>query len=337
MQQLITNSRVKAFHACQRLHYIRYVLGIAGNAPAADAAFGTLMHHGLEGWWLAYRRFCPGHALIDALSIMDGRRGDIDDATFAKATLLMAAYDARWSPTMHEYRVLEVEVQFEAPLLNPATGRTRRGVKAAGKLDAIVHRLADNTVWIVEHKTSGADLSPGSTYWQRLRMDPQVSTYVGGARALGYEVAGCIYDVLVRPEQRPLQATPLELRKYTKATAKEPSRLYSNQREFDETEDEFRERIAAAILEAPESYFARAEVVRLPEELARFAVDVDESARQMLAAGRAGGDKLAVRNADACFRFGRTCEFYPVCSGAGSLDDETQYHKLPSVHPELAK
>jgi hypothetical protein len=53
-------------------------------------------------------------------------------------------------------------------------------------------------------------------------MDGQVSTYFDGAASLGLDVAGCIYDVIGKPGIRPLQATPVEARKYTKPTKAEP-------------------------------------------------------------------------------------------------------------------
>ena len=186
--------------------------------------------------------------------------------------MLVIAYDARWAASMADYEVIGVEVEFVATI----PGRKR--LRVAGKLDAIVRRRADGVVMFVEHKTSGADLSLGSTYWARLRMDPQVSIYFAGARELGHDPHACVYDVLVRPDLRPLKATPTELRKYTKATAKEPSRLYANQRENDETIDEFRKRLAAAVVAAPETYFARAEIVRLESEIEESQRDVEELA-----------------------------------------------------------
>jgi hypothetical protein len=70
-------------------------------------------------------------------------------------------------------------------------------------------------VYVLEHKTSSADTSPGSVYWERLALDSQVSIYVDGATMLGHEIAGCIYDVLKRPEHEQKLATPVESRRYT--------------------------------------------------------------------------------------------------------------------------
>jgi hypothetical protein len=184
-----------------------------------------------------------------------------------------------------------------------------------------------------EHKTSGADLSAGSTYWQRLRMDPQVSIYFAGGKSIGLDFEGCLYDVLVRPDQRPAKATPMELRKYTKPTKTEPSRLYKNQRETDETVEEFRARVAGVVAEAPDAFFARTEVVRLDTELEASALDVEETALQIRAGSQTG---IAPRNPGACFLYGRPCEFLDACSGIASLDDDTKFRKTEKIHEELS-
>jgi len=338
--ELITNSRMKTFFACQRLHLIQYVQGYRATAQSEALAFGDLIHAGLEAWWGAWIGVGSSlRAAVDAVgsclglaqSAMLAKAAQVDEAMLAKAQIVMAAYDARWAVEMARYEVVDVEVQFRAPLLTER-GRAARGARLAGKLDGIVRRRDDGTLWLVEHKTHGGDLSPTADYWRRLRLDPQVSLYFDGARALGYELSGCIYDVLKRPEQSPLKATPLEKRKYLKD---KPGVLYANQRAEDETLEDFQGRLATAITEAPHEYFARAEVVRLPEELERFAVDVRETSRQILAAGRTQRGGLAPHNPDACFRYGRACEFYDHCSGAASLDDESRFRKLSNVHPEL--
>ena len=41
------------------------------------------------------------------------------------------------------------------------------------------------------------------------------------------------------------------------------------------------------------------------------------------------------RNPDACVRYGRTCEFFDVCTGGASLDDTTRFVRVENVHVEL--
>lgn len=331
--EIVTKSRLAAFATCQRLHDLTYNQGYRSIAPRELADFGSLFHAGLDAWWGAHIGGVsplPGMALQQALLGLAFYRSTqapaIDDAAMAKAELLMAAYDARWASSMCEWEVLGVEVEFMVVL----PGRKR--LRISGKLDKLLRKRIDGTIWFAEHKTTGADLRAGSTYWQRLRLDPQVSIYHIGVRELGYEPAGCLYDVIDRPDQRPLLATPTELRKYTKATAKEPSRLYANQRDADETLGEFKERMAVLIAKEPEAYFARGEVIRLESEIEESLQDVTEMALQIRTGPLTG---VSPRNPDACFKWNRPCDFHEACSSLVSLDDVTRFVRLANVHPEL--
>jgi hypothetical protein len=329
--EIITKSRLASFNTCQRLHHLTYNLGFRSLAPRELADFGSLFHAGLDAWWGSYKDGVELVALSNALAAMTKYRAEsaptLDDANVVKAELLMKGYDVRWAPAMVEWEVLGVEVEFVTTIPG------RRRLRVAGKLDKLLRRRDDGSIWFAEHKTTGADLSVGSTYWQRLRMDPQVSIYHLGVRELGYEPAGCIYDVVDRPAQRPLLATPVELRKYTKATAKEPSRLYSNQRDADETLDEYRARLGALIAEAPEKYFGRIPVIRLETEIMDSLDDVTETALQIRTGSQTG---IAPRNPGGCFEWNRPCDFLAACDGTASLEDPTKFVRLGNVHPELA-
>lgn len=319
---LITVSRMRTFNACRRLHLIKYELGYRSLIASEALSFGALVHTGLETWWRT------GGCLVDAIDAMHLQPGEADEVTMSKAIVLLTGYDARWSADMADFDVLAVEREFRARIRNPATGYPCHDLGVAGKLDAVVRRKSTGKVWFVEHKTSREDLAAGSEYWQRLRMDPQVSVYHEGMRALGYEVEGCIYDVLAKFGERPKKATPEESRKYTK-----DGRLYANQRDKDETIDEFSERISAKMAESPESYFGRAEVVRTEAELAESQKDVHATALMLRDEARLG---RAPRNPSNCFKYGSACEMFDVCAGCASLEDETKFKQLDSVHPELS-
>lgn len=333
MIEVVTKSRLAAYNLCSRYHDLTYNKGYRSLLPRELADWGSMVHAGLDAWWGVYKddeNPLPGLALSAALTALAKYRAtapSITDTAFATAEIMLAAYDVRWAPTMHEWEVIGVEVEF----VTTVPGRKR--LRVAGKIDKLLRRRADGQVLYGEHKTTGADLSAGSTYWLSLRMDPQVSIYVGGCRELGYEPVACLYDVIVRPAQKLLKATPEADRKYTKATAKEPSRLYANQRETDETIEEFRTRLGKMIASGPEAYFARAEVVRLESELEESAKDVESTALQIRASVTA---EHAARNPNACFIYGRACEMFDVCSGVASIDDPTKFVR-GKVHPELSE
>lgn len=330
--EIITNSRMRAFNVCQRLHEIQYNQGYRLIAPSEFVDFGKVFHAGLDAWWGAYRddegMLALGMAIAAIQNYVAKEAPKFDPFQLAKAEVLMAAYDARWAPAMAEWEVLGVEVEFIATI----PGRKR--LRIAGKLDKVLRKRADGSKWFGEHKTTGADLSEGSTYWQRLRMDPQVSIYFRGGREIGHDFVGCLYDVVDRPSHRQKKATPPELRKYTQPTKKEPvSRLYKNQRENDESIDEFKQRLVEEIGAAPELYFARSEIVRLESELAASDQDVEALALQIRAGTQTG---LAPRNPAGCFQYNRPCDFLGPCSGVESLDDDTKFRRVIVPHEELS-
>lgn len=332
---IITNSEQKTFRRCAREHHYGYELGIRPIDEAEALRFGSLVHVGLEAWWRALYALqqadaagdseahlpTPLEAAIDAMAPEAA-----DEYDMARAGVMMQGYDARWSDD--EYEVLEIEVEFRAPLLNPATNAASRTFELAGKLDAIVRRRRDGMILIVEHKTSSEDIGVGSQYWARLQIDSQISIYFAGARSLGYDPGGCLYDVLAKPGLKPLRATPEESRKYTKR-----GDLYANQRAEDETPNEYRERLVAKVIEDPDRFYQRGEVVRLESEEREAAFDVWQTARSMREAQLA---RRYPRNPESCVRYGRVCSYFGVCTGVSSLEDAGRFERVENVHQELS-
>ncbi len=317
---LLTSSALGAFRACPRLYQYRYVLGVAPARDANTITIGKAVHAALEAAWRE-----PGRrheAALEALAALE-----LDPYDRARVDAMVIGYLTRWQQDPATYETLAVEQEFRIRLGNPDTGHPSRLFDFAGKVDAIVREVATGRVLLVEHKTSAEDISLGSDYWRRLWLDAQVSAYYDGARALGFEVDGCLYDVIRKPALRPQSATPPEARKYTK-----DGRLYANQRETDESPEEFRGRLFDAVSDDLAGYYVRGEVVRLGDELASFRRDAWHSAQSVRdCALRAHYP----RNPAACTRFNRTCEFLPVCSGQESLDSPS-FSRLDAPHPELS-
>lgn len=184
---------------------------------------------------------------------------------------------------------------------------------------------------ILEHKSSSEDIGLGSHYWQKLTLDAQISNYLVGARSLGYEPDGVLYDVLRKPTFEPYKATPIADRKYTKPTKADPtSRLYANQHETDETPEAYRDRILESIAENPDRYYQRGVVVRLEEEERDAAFDAWQTAEQIRLSRNAG---RWPRNVDSCSQYHRMCDYWAVCSGETTIDD-ARFEKT-ETHPEL--
>jgi hypothetical protein len=341
---LLTSSRCSTWRRCQREHRYRYELGIVPREDQEALRFGSLVHAGLEAWWLgmtperraagvdgAERLVCAFEAMRDYAIKTRG----LTDYDLVAAEELLLGYDVRWGD--EPYETIAVEKEFEVPLVDPLTGMESQCWRLGGKLDVIARRTTDGATVFFEHKTSSSDIEQGSSYWARLKLDGQVSVYFRGADALGYDATECVYDVLGKVGLKPLAATPLESRKYTKTKVdkktgeiKEPSRLYAGQREEDESLDEFRERVRGLISENPDKFYQRGPVVRLESEMLEHDAEMWELARQM----HASQSGVAPRNPDQCRRYSSICSYFAVCSGEGSLED-SRFRRIEWVHPEL--
>lgn len=163
---------------------------------------------------------------------------------------------------------------------------------------------------VVEHKTTAADITPGAPYWTKLVLDAQVSAYYAGAAHLGHDVVGVLYDVLRKPALKPLAA--------------------NSRRAAAETPEEFGERLVAEIASDPSAYYGRGIVVRTEDEMRAHRDDVWQAARQI---ARATADGEFPRNPDACERWGRQCDYWPVCSGETTIADPLRYRHEPSATP----
>jgi len=188
-------------------------------------------------------------------------------------------------------------------------------------------------LYLIETKSSSEDIAQGSVYWKRLALDFQISVYDRAATQLGMDIGGIGYDVLGRPKCKPYMATPPELRKYTQPTKKEPvSRLYANQRERDETPEEFEARCLQAIVSEPDAYYQRGIIPRLMAEAAEASADIWARTLAMREAKRLN---MYPRNPDNCVQWSRTCEFFPICSGTASADNTMLFRIESAEHEEL--
>lgn len=343
LSDLLTNSRLKTARACARLHHLKYDLGYRPIWDGDDQRFGSIFHKGLEAWWKAWE-LAEDERLDAGLAAF----ADVSDPfERAKAEEMLRGYHYMWKD--EPYEVVSVEQEFLGELRNPESGMPSRTWRLGGKLDVLVRDTRDGLVRLMEHKTSSEDISAGSEYWRRLRMDGQVSVYYEGARLLGHEVAACVYDVCGKPGLRPSNVPLVDdegvkiVHDATGARVRtKDGKKWRQTGDTDlgyvlqtrpETPEEYRERLIEAIAENPTKFFQRGEVIRLEAEMHEAMLEVwqqGKTIRENQTAGR------HLRNPDACRQFGHTCAFFDVCAGQASLDDTTRFTRLDDVHPELS-
>lgn len=286
---ILTQSELRTYRRCAREHALAYRQGLRSVEPdAAPLRFGTAIHQALANWW-------DGQTIEDCLSSMGSLGDDFEDA---RALALFAGYVAHWRKPAG--KVVLVEKEFRCALTNPATGADSRTFELAGKIDALTSD--DGRHLLVEHKTTSEDISPGSAYWQRLRIDTQIPIYLRGAESLGYRCDGVLYDVLAKPKLRPKKG---------------------------ETSAQFYERCYAAVTDNPGAHYAQVELPILEREIDDAMADAWATARAIRESELTG---RWPRNSDACVRWNRPCTYFGLCTGQRSASTFIQ----SNPHPELS-
>mgnify|MGYP001565062169 CR=1 FL=1 len=170
----ISVSRIRTWLECPYKHHVTYTLGWRPTAVPSEAmAFGLAWHSAVERWWLT------GEARVPS--------GEPHQTAALRRTL------TRYVERRQEERGARIaELPFEAEL---------EGMAFVGRIDLLLQR--GGRWWVVEHKTTSEDVTPGAIWWQTLGLDYQPAIYMLAARAMGHDPAGMIYDVLGKPGIRP--------------------------------------------------------------------------------------------------------------------------------------
>lgn len=283
-------SELRAFRDCPRKRVLSYEYELAPRIEAPYFAFGTAFHAG--------RRQAPW---------------SLDPYEAARLNAILAKIPS----DLYETKLCEVP--FEVVVED--------GLRIQGHIDAVV--LYAGRYMVLERKTTSQALD--ADYFAALEMDDQVHGYYIGAQTLGLNVQGVLWEVVHKPQIRPLKATPEDKRKYTKkpktledGTVRPAGSLYENQREFDETPEEFYERCLANF--DPVTDYALREIAVTSDRLASFTSDTAAQLQVIR-------DGAAWRNPQAC----HDCHFTGICART-DLATETPdgFVRRPVSSPEAS-
>ena len=185
------------------------------------------------------------------------------------------------------WEIEAVEKQFEV-----TTGYAKR---LLGKIDGIIK--FEGKSFSLEHKSTSHWGKDGSEYLHNLLWDEQSTNYLYAYNRMledgiitGSELSGIFYVIVEKPTIKKCSATPPENRKYTKE-----GKLYAGQRERDETDEEYIDRVHEWYLAANRVHMSL--VYRTPADIAERIADLNLTIKDMVACER---DGTFYRNPEAC-------------------------------------
>lgn len=380
----LTYSRATCFKTCPRKHYLQYELGIRRKRSSKPLRMGSAVHDAVDArargmdedsailLGIAPYAEIPAWAAEDETKLHEWL---VERETVAR---LLRGYFWYWGGAsgggaFYGMEIIQSEVAYELPIINPDTGGVSRTFTHAGKRDRIVKlldsgALAEPQPWnlerarlaVMEMKTCSEDLAPESDYWKRLLIDQQITGYYTSAIDQGFAVETVLYDVIRKPSIRPKQIPLLDeegrkivvdangermlktnLKKDGSPGAGHGEPYQSGNAEKGwillsrvETPEEYGERLNQDIAERPEWYFARREIPRMNADLEEFRFELWQTADAIREARRTGRH---YRNTAACRAFSSPCEFFQICTESidvfNALPDA--YERVGDVHPEL--
>jgi len=257
----------------------------------------------------------------------------LTDVASAKARGLFKGWVESFYPILDTHDVLEVESEFQFPLLNPETEAPSRTFLEAGKIDGILRDKRTGVLKVLEHKTTSDSIEPESNYWGKLTMDTQISKYILSLRSRGIDANTVVYDVVRKPGYK-LANIPLldedgvkivldaagervrtkDGKKWRQTPDTEAGYVLQTR---PETLEELSSRTFTEIGSRPEDYFAVREVGRTDSDLLEYMNDAWAQSQMILYFRKRN---LWPRNPSACSAFG-TCEFFDLCAGRATVDN----------------
>jgi hypothetical protein len=205
-----------------------------------------------------------------------------------KLKVMLACYCDRWIDA--KYEIVSLEKEYFGKIAG-------HEVIIIG--DALVRDSAGNTI-LIESKTTKADLKPDGFYWD-LDFNLQLGLYKEILKQNDIVIDRIIYDV-------------------TRVPPHKQGKL--GRKIIHETSEEFAERVAHEMQKNYDKWFARRTIPLSSVE--GVAEDVWDYIDIMSETIRA---QHTPRNSNACKMYGRKCEFYNVCNGNETLENNEEFEE----------
>lgn len=300
---ILTHSSMTTFRNCRKQYYYRYELGLTPKRRKASLSVGSALHKGLE-YYYSGREL--EDCLLEALAVLDEvdkafwDQENYDDLEKQKAVIvgMLTGYHQFFNDRASFQKVLP-ELEFNVPILNPATGSPSKTFVHAGKIDALV--VQDGQYWLREFKTA---TQIDKAYFDRLKLDTQITSYIDALQtARNIRISGIIYTILKKPSIRQKQSESL--------TA-------------------YCDRVIQDYQDRPAFYFYEDRFYRDQADLIEWQYDRWDISKDILEARK---NERWYRNTSYCSQYGG-CSFLPLCCNG---EEMLHFYKQELPHTELSE
>lgn len=263
-----------------------------------------------------------------------------------RVTILYSFCGYQWYYSEPQMETLASEVWFDVPVVDPENKRKLKDVRLVGKVDHLMRNNDNGLIYIGERKSTSKDLTD-NTYWDRLRMDIQLSTYLNSLRVaqrlgqLGkYGVSadepliqGTWYDVWHKPGIKPKALSQKDTKEFLETGCYADDQFEvvdtddsgrpitvngievmgtmgkSGNISIHETPEMYGARLMVDIAQRPEHYFVQREIPRSDQQLREFE---SKLAKTVKAIRYFEKEHLWTTNCQSC-RVPFWCDYLGIC------------------------
>jgi RecB family exonuclease len=250
-------SEVSDFLRCRKKWAWRWIDGYRPKKQNGKLFFGQLFHKFAEELYRTGQSDLAHKAMMELYEETDtSKMEQVElDEIISMAIMVTGNYIHKWWGNDSEWEILEVEYEFTITL--------DENIEYTGTIDLIFRNKRTGKVWFMDHKTTTSlDL-----YESNARMDRQISRYWWALKKLGYDVAGFIYNIILKD----FPVEPKVLKSGKLSTAKNQNTTYEIYLEtikvMGQLPEEYMDYLEY-LENNPREYFRRVVVTRNEQELA---------------------------------------------------------------------
>lgn len=305
----LSATAIREFLHCPSCYRYGYIEGLRPDVETESQRTGTNYHAMHE----IYRKTLGDGAFNAAVDHLNSAYAaipvgsDAEEWERERRTIAGIFAGHCWKYGSENLEVVASEIPFKIPLYHPKTRLpiSQNDVVRVGKIDQLIRW--NGKIWISDFKTTSKSIATDSEFWDRLRLDTQISFYVLAARDLhkagmlaeygigpDEEIGGAFYDVVHKPTIKPKKLTQAETEEFC-TTGKYLGQTFVVERggtaeaitvradgipldvemgkkgfAVRESSAMFGARLLADIYERPEFYYARREIARPDKDIAQF-------------------------------------------------------------------
>lgn len=275
---------------CSNKHYILYQLKLRNKrySRMRNRLIGRLTHGGIE---ILYK-------LAEADLSLEDLSGGLIDKVLSHVRVLAEKYrgmyipdedqkDAEFQRQMdidfgiplilvesyynyhflrEKYETVESELWYDIPVPVPGSGNPSSNKRMRGYIDhLVINQGGDGRLYVHEVKTAASWTDNNDRY---LSIDDQTTGYIWGAKQLGYDVAGVIYSVIIKPSLRPHLTD--EAKKWGREQRKKGLPADYDPVEHYEDVEQYMARVRQDYEKNPEKYLLRKIFTRTDEQVEAY-------------------------------------------------------------------